>query len=600
MQRNLAKWENGLAFLITMAVFVVVAFRAYNVSITHDEVLTFFKFVQTGKVWPAEGLWDANNHFLNTWLSRLSFLTFGSSELALRLPSLLGALIFILYAWRWAAEAHSAMIRWALYIGLISCSFLAEFFALSRGYGLSIALMTAGLFHLTKWSSAQNIGQLLIGLALLSLAAFANLSLLMLLPITILWAVAVTWLGANRKQRIMEWATLVLFGVLPLTGLAMISMKLRSEGLLYYGTDDGFVDGTLRSLGMCLIAPWHGDIGFYLLCALLLFNLAMWSVVLWLNRNGVKELVRIMHLPGLVLGSIAASVVMHHLMGVKYPLDRAALFLVPLLMLALAQGLNRLQQPSYILQVLFAAVLAVFPIHMTTSWNLDRTVLWHDHANVDELFKKAIEEYGVNPQRANFGISVNNLAKPSVMYYSYREGGPASLFPAWRYADFIIAQESEVSEANGMVSIYNDPISGLHLFRRKTPLTEVLVKDTVITQLTDSHSEFIKVLQTAAVEWRGKSVRVLLEGALQTDEVPEIWLVAAVYNSAGIQSQYEFIELDKLHADWDKGTGKLSHQIMLPTLPEDAQNLNIYFWNINTQSIHMGDARVRLWAIAPN
>jgi hypothetical protein len=76
-----------IAVSIIMAAFLVA--RAILVPMAHDEIATFYYFVQSGKVSPFLSNIDTNNHFLNSALTWVSYRFFGSSPLALRLPNLL-------------------------------------------------------------------------------------------------------------------------------------------------------------------------------------------------------------------------------------------------------------------------------------------------------------------------------------------------------------------------------------------------------------------------------------------------------------------------------------------------------------------------------
>jgi hypothetical protein len=161
--------------LLTMWSYVIV--RATRVSFTNDEAISYGiihgarTFVET-----------ANNQWLNTQLMRVSQYMFGQSELALRFPNvaafgLYGAASVVLLSRVRRLEARA--VGFAL---LLVNPFLIEFFALARGYGLSLAFTATAVacvfFGGSSLSARRELGRLaLIGL-FGSLAFYANFSAL--------------------------------------------------------------------------------------------------------------------------------------------------------------------------------------------------------------------------------------------------------------------------------------------------------------------------------------------------------------------------------------------------------------------------------------
>src|SRR5579863_10440970 len=88
---------NLFFILVSVAVFVIVAIRSALIPLAHDEVATFYYFIQSGSFLPYLSLNDANNHFLNSCLGWVCFSFFGDSPFSLRLPNLL-ALLALIYA----------------------------------------------------------------------------------------------------------------------------------------------------------------------------------------------------------------------------------------------------------------------------------------------------------------------------------------------------------------------------------------------------------------------------------------------------------------------------------------------------------------------
>ena len=70
-------------------------YRAVTQSVAIDEAYTYNVFL-AGPVGDLFTKYDANHHILNSLLSKLSISVLGLSELTLRLPSLLGGLLYLI------------------------------------------------------------------------------------------------------------------------------------------------------------------------------------------------------------------------------------------------------------------------------------------------------------------------------------------------------------------------------------------------------------------------------------------------------------------------------------------------------------------------
>ena len=171
--------EYSLIFL-ALIVLIWAIVRACHQSITMDEAMTYRAFVS--KTLPEQWTPHSNNHILNSLLMRLSILLFGLSQLTVRLPALLGTAIYITscyYLCRSITE-HLA-IRIIVFICLTFNPFIADYYAVARGYSLAIGLLTCAVAviarsHLSRnaTSSPSPEHNLMLASALLGLSFVAN------------------------------------------------------------------------------------------------------------------------------------------------------------------------------------------------------------------------------------------------------------------------------------------------------------------------------------------------------------------------------------------------------------------------------------------
>ena len=165
--RLILRWT---AIVLLAGLFLANVYRAATQSLTIDEAFTYHLYL-------AKNLrailteYDANNHVLYTLLAKLSVGLFGTSEFAIRLPSVLGGLVYFYAVFRvcWFFFAD----RWLFVAGVAALTlnpFVLDFLSAGRGYGLGLALWMLGLWFLLD-------GRLERAGAAFGLAVAANLTL---------------------------------------------------------------------------------------------------------------------------------------------------------------------------------------------------------------------------------------------------------------------------------------------------------------------------------------------------------------------------------------------------------------------------------------
>lgn len=120
---------------------------------TIDEATTFLVYVQI----PLKDVFlnnpvNTNNHFLNTLLIRLSTWILGDSDFAVRLPALIGHLLYIVFSFKLIRAISNKTIIILLGIVLLHLNpYFMDFFGLARGYSLSWGLMMASMYYLYRY-----------------------------------------------------------------------------------------------------------------------------------------------------------------------------------------------------------------------------------------------------------------------------------------------------------------------------------------------------------------------------------------------------------------------------------------------------------------
>jgi hypothetical protein len=434
-------------------------YRASTAPFTIDESLSFAIFT-----WDPSWGAKANNHVLNTALMRLCSRLFGNSELSLRLPNVVAHGMYLICALALLRRMRDTALQVAGFVLLNLNVFLLDFFSLARGYGLALAFELLSLYWLVRGyeeTTQSGLGKCpYLSISAASLAVLANFSFLdYYLPLLLVWGywglTVPPWRRFTRGQ-VAGAAMLVLGSAAFLAVVLLKVVRLRRLGQLYVGGQSGLVDDTVLSLVRASLysatrsqttLPVIG--GVIVASFWLLLPVGFWQLF-WRRRNSVFGALV------LILASAAAlPVFQHRLLHTVYPIERAALYYVPLYVLALLFGLWSLEQLSgrhrlRIVPALLAGTIAVivswhfarrFDLHGSYTW-------WHDRHNTDAL-RIISQDHDRHFGRRAVKLRASSIMLPSLTFYrvtrNYTWLLPLNREPITRSdADYIYAFEHDL------------------------------------------------------------------------------------------------------------------------------------------------------------
>jgi hypothetical protein len=116
----------------------IVVTQAALIPFTYDEAYSYLHYARSWHGFADVSI--ANNHYLNSFLMRLSSFFLGSEPFVLRLPNVLSFYIYSAVAYWVSRKLEMAAFSFA---ALVANAYLLDFFSLSRGYGIASA---SGLF----------------------------------------------------------------------------------------------------------------------------------------------------------------------------------------------------------------------------------------------------------------------------------------------------------------------------------------------------------------------------------------------------------------------------------------------------------------------
>ncbi len=178
--------------------------RAVRVDITFDEATTYLNYLN-GDLFSVFNFISTNNHFLNTLLARIFCFFGGNAEWVLRLPSLLGYVLYLAFSILILRKLSNKIIAAAGFLILNLNPYVMDFFSLCRGYGLSLGLMMAGFYFFVAFvedlfeQKPEAFRDLTWSLGFAACSVLANLALLNVY-IGLVFMTVVLFVVLNRKK----------------------------------------------------------------------------------------------------------------------------------------------------------------------------------------------------------------------------------------------------------------------------------------------------------------------------------------------------------------------------------------------------------------
>ncbi|KXU35418.1 hypothetical protein AXK11_06450 [Cephaloticoccus primus] len=367
-----------------------IVIRALHVGAVYDEVMT----IETAEKWQ---FWDilinrgsrhANNHVLNTLLVKSFFYIGNVSLFWARLPNVISFAFYAYFLYKIALRNLSTAVGIGLFVLALANPFLLEFFGLARGYGLSIAFMMGSLYFASEDFKSPSVRKFLASIFLAGLSAVSVFSMLyFFLALTfILNLVPVFRKDAASLKKGLGISCSV--GAIFLCFILPVVFRLHKYGQLYYGGVHDFYNDTLFSLAKYSLGSLGNESNVYLALNFLLLSLGVTvSAALFFKREWISLRNVFVGLTTFLVVTIVAA---YYLAGARYPIDRVALFLYPLLVILFCFCLNDLG--GYLRGGVISLLVLACGINFTLNANFYKVGVWDYEAHTRQILEKVNEE----------------------------------------------------------------------------------------------------------------------------------------------------------------------------------------------------------------
>jgi hypothetical protein len=173
-----------LPFFLGAIIFVYLLARIILMPVSDDEYMTihyhscmpWWDVLTCGQ---PNKIWSGNNHILNTIFVKLEIGIFGRKDWAIRLHIVVAFLFSFYYALQLLQLYVPSAFRQVLYLTILFCNpYLLDFFAIARGYALSIAGFYIAIYYLILFVQHKQAKHLFLVMLGNFIAIFSNFSAL--------------------------------------------------------------------------------------------------------------------------------------------------------------------------------------------------------------------------------------------------------------------------------------------------------------------------------------------------------------------------------------------------------------------------------------
>jgi hypothetical protein len=543
----------------------------------------------------------ANNHVLNSLISRFIYMVFGCSPLVLRLANLLFVPVYCFYAYKIADTLKNKYLALLFWLCLLFIHSIVEFLALSRGYGMSFALLLGSLYYLINVMKSGKSIDYLLSLLFLAGGIAANLSL-MATGLIILGLLMINIFIVNKTSITstrFKLGILLIAGVIPLIYLTVYSFRLQKAGALYYGQNYSFWGQSVNTLLKALF-DYQGlflrlVIGVYfvmILIMLICFVAKHFSFTIFRQK--------VLVFPALLLGNIAAVLLLNYCFNVNFPEDRSGFYFYYFFIGSIFFLVDKSAETNTYSRIGWIAIpLILIPLHFVYSTNLTHVTVYKEDRIPSRFYKEIREKSESMPELATLGCYHTRML--ILAFQNYLEKGNVGISYVNNYPSLIPDfQVLDTSDLPGWNLYYNaidyDKVSGYHLLERKQKLHRQTISEVRnITTNGYDNNEYFNLVGGSVDTLIQKSLYFEYDMDIKSPAEPFVaWIVVSVSDSANNNVAYENIPLNWIKPAWNERSKHFYNGQLLTKIPATSKTILTYIWNINKVPFSITNATITI------
>jgi hypothetical protein len=418
---------NITLIIVSILLIIYSVYRAATISFTIDESISYNVFVPLSFMDIVSfKIAIANNHMLNTLCMKYISQLFGSSELLLRLPSILSHIVYIIFSYKISRKVSSPVILLAGFLFLNLNPYLLDFFSLARGYAMAVAFTVVSIYFLLNYiefSKAKNITWSLIFAVL---AVLSNFTLLIFF-ISLIVVFNIYWIVSqshyNLSELIKKNMPVFICSVVLIIIMFEPIRKLIKYKEFYDGGTISFWSDTVGSL---ISASLYGQSYWLTAFLFIKYLIAFCSLILIITfvYKTYKTKLKIFNdmVPVTILLlfiSILVPVAQHILLKSYFPINRMALVYIPLFFIPIILFVSDAAK-SYKMKLLILPVMLIFAgvvtYHTFRSLNTSYALYWKFDADTKNMLSD-LEIRVKSDNKSSIKLGAMWLYEPAINYY---------------------------------------------------------------------------------------------------------------------------------------------------------------------------------------
>jgi hypothetical protein len=596
------KKQNILIASVFIVATIYLVLRSFFVPIVHDEAATFFHYIIKGEFIPWIATQDANNHILNTILEIGSYRLFGMEPWALRLPNVLSFFLFLWALFKVSRHIKNQILSIGFVIVMIATQGFFEFFALGRGYGLSMALLMTSFWMVLAYIEKPKLSNFLYFILSISLATLANLTLI---PSALIMFGFLLFVFIFSNKSYKSWSQFLAMSLLSILFLliiaafAKLALVYQTNGVLYYGSNNGFYETSLKTMYDFLFPNW-GLIVF--LFSLIAFSIALVGYFMMVFREKLKSLFTPQTFFLLLfLGNVCGSIVLNKLLGVHYGEDRTVMYLYPIIIGFIFFGFTAFAKIKLKAVVYGIFLLLIIPIHFVVTMNISYSSLWKNENIKPEMFEKVWDDMKMSKRIPT--VTGEHIYQLIWLYYNIKHGEPLIKINHESYPntfdDFVLSTKEDAplftSDYN-LLDVNND--SGIYLFKRKSFCATKNVKTIAGNGSKEfTENEFLPFIEDTTILSTHLFMKIRAKFELKAKRAsPACLFGVKILDSASNTLKYIYMDLGWLgRKQQQKQLYDLRFTLMLNE--PKAHRLKIYLWNTRKTPVQLSNYSIEIDAV---
>ena len=585
--------------LLASLVFIYLIARACSIPPVHDEASTFFHYINHGEYMPGKALFDANNHILNSFLSSYFVKIFGVNTLSIRLANLLFFPIYAYFLFLFSRKLEHTFLKAVLILtGMVMHGFV-EYFAYSRGYGMSMALLLAGLYFAYIFLSGKRIFLFIPAFVMFWLATLSNLTIQNSTLLFIAYATLYILMGDFTKRQRITGLILLFFATFAMFPFIKLSLAMKAGGLLYYAHGEDFWTAVLVSFTRMYFGIEGGWLTIFWMIWFGIFLFLFFSFVFKYRKTLIAQKA-VFLFPFMLLGNLLGILFMHAFLDVNYPSDRTGMYLILYLILSC---IFLADKGGKYLRFMAGLPTAVLLVQFVLGANLTHSTYWKGERIPEKFYERIYNETRsgkFHPNPTVGGYQIKNLVWA---WYNFRNNGALQNLRHSNYysgfEDYQLFSGHDFDRIN-YDSLDVDIVSGNILARRKAFLKlEPFLDSLVYVEKLNYSEEYLNFFECMNPDsFLNKSWLLEVElkvFSLQTP--PRLSLVSSFHDAHGNTLDYQNAPLHWLKKEFRPEHNSITLKLWWYTVPPETKRIAVYLWNIKKEIYSINSAQLRIWKV---